>query len=113
MLNSRVRLSVAEARPHAEMGLAGIGYDAEDSRTLADHMLDAALCGYEYSGLAKILIIPEHRRFKQPRRPISVLRETEVSVLTTAATMSACWRCTTPPAPRSAKPKPTVSRSWA
>jgi LDH2 family malate/lactate/ureidoglycolate dehydrogenase len=39
------------------------------------------LCGYEYSGLAKILNIPEHRRFKRPRRPISVLRETEISSL--------------------------------
>ncbi len=44
-------------------------------------MIDAALCGYEYSGLAKILNIPEHRRFKLPRRPMSVIRETELSVL--------------------------------
>jgi hypothetical protein len=26
-------------------------------------VIDAALCGYEYSGLAKVLNIPEHRRF--------------------------------------------------
>src|SRR5262249_13462846 len=39
------------------------------------------LCGYEYSGLAKLLNIPEHRRFKQPRGPMRVLRETEVSTL--------------------------------
>jgi len=29
-------------------------------------VIDAALCGYEYSGLAKILNIPEHRRFQRP-----------------------------------------------
>jgi LDH2 family malate/lactate/ureidoglycolate dehydrogenase len=34
-----------------------------------------------YSGLAKILNIPEHRRFAQPRRPMKILHETEVSAL--------------------------------
>ena len=62
----RVRLTVAEARAHAERALAGIGYTGDDGRIVADHVLDAALCGYEYSGLAKILNIPEHRRFRQP-----------------------------------------------
>jgi LDH2 family malate/lactate/ureidoglycolate dehydrogenase len=81
MAADRIHLSVTEARGHAERALRGIGYDAEEARILADHMIDAALCGYEYSGLAKILNIPEHRRFKQPRQPIRVVRETEVSVL--------------------------------
>ena len=44
-------------------------------------MIDAALCGYEYSGLAKILNIPEHRRFKRPRYPMKASRETEISAL--------------------------------
>ena len=56
----RIHLSVAEAREHAERALRGIGYDAEEARILADHMIDAALCGYEYSGMAKILNIPEY-----------------------------------------------------
>ena len=81
MPSSRIRLSVAEARDHAERAMRGIGYDAEEAHILADHAIDAALCGYEYSGLAKLLNIPEHRRFKEPRRPIRVLRETEMSVL--------------------------------
>ncbi len=81
MAADRVHLSVAEARRHSERALRGIGYDAEEACILADHMIDAALCGYEYSGLAKILNIPEHRRFKQPRHPIKVVRETEVSAL--------------------------------
>jgi len=80
MSSDRIRLSVAEAREHAERAMRGIGYDAEEAYILADHAIDAALCGYEYSGLAKLLNIPEHRRFKEPRRPIRVLRETEVSV---------------------------------
>ena len=78
---NRIRLSVGEAREHAERAMRGIGYDEEEARIVADQAIDAALSGYEYSGLAKLLNIPEHRRFKQPRRPISVLRETELSTL--------------------------------
>jgi LDH2 family malate/lactate/ureidoglycolate dehydrogenase len=81
MASGRVHLSIAEARTHGEAALRGIGYDAEEARIVADHVIDAALCGYEYSGLAKILNIPEHRRFKRPRQPIRVVRETEVSVM--------------------------------
>jgi LDH2 family malate/lactate/ureidoglycolate dehydrogenase len=81
MSPDRIRLSVAEARDHSERALRGIGYDADEAQIIADHAIDAALCGYEYSGLAKILNIPEHRRFKRPRRPIGLLRETEVSTL--------------------------------
>ena len=77
----RVHLSVAEAREHSERALRGIGYDTEEARIIADHAIDAALCGYEYSGLAKLLNIPEHRRFKRPRSAMRVLRETELSTL--------------------------------
>src|SRR6202011_482425 len=79
MSPDRIRSSVAEAREHSERALRGIGYDAEEARIIADHAIDAALCGYEYSGLAKLLNIPEHRRFKGPRGPMRVLRETDVS----------------------------------
>jgi LDH2 family malate/lactate/ureidoglycolate dehydrogenase len=77
----RIHLSLAEARDLAERALAGLGYDAGEARILADHMLDAALCGYEYSGLPKILNIPEHRRFREPRRPMALVRESAVSAL--------------------------------
>jgi LDH2 family malate/lactate/ureidoglycolate dehydrogenase len=77
---ARVKLSVADARDLAEGALRGIGYDACEARIVADHVVDAALCGYEYSGLAKILNIPESANFKRPRRPMKVLRETNVSL---------------------------------
>jgi LDH2 family malate/lactate/ureidoglycolate dehydrogenase len=80
-VEDRIRLSVSEAREHSERALRGTGYDAEEARIIADHVIDAALCGYEYSGLAKILNIPEHRRFKRPREPMRILRETDVSSL--------------------------------
>jgi LDH2 family malate/lactate/ureidoglycolate dehydrogenase len=81
MSSDRIHLRVAEAREHSERALRGIGYAAEEARIIADHVIDAALCGYEYSGLAKLLNIPEHRRFKRPRYAMKVLRETEISTL--------------------------------
>jgi LDH2 family malate/lactate/ureidoglycolate dehydrogenase len=38
--------------------------------------VDAALCGYEYSGLPKLLNVVDAPHFRQPRRPVTVLRET-------------------------------------
>src|SRR5437660_1933487 len=78
---ARVHLSIAEARTLSERAMRGIGYDAEEARILADHVIDAALCGYEYSGLPKLLNVAEHPRFKAPRGPMRVLKETGVSVL--------------------------------
>src|SRR5262245_41525009 len=77
----RVRLSVAEARDLSERAMRGIGYTAEEAWILADHVIDAALCGYEYSGLPKLLNVADYPRFTLPRRPMRVLKETNVSVL--------------------------------
>jgi LDH2 family malate/lactate/ureidoglycolate dehydrogenase len=80
MIPGRIHLSVAEARDLAEGALCGMGYDHDEARIIANHVIDAALCGYEYSGLAKILNIAESEHFKLPRRPMKVLRETDVSI---------------------------------
>ena len=77
----RVHLSVAEARALSERAMRGIGYEPEEARILADHVIDAALCGYEYSGLPKLLNVADHPLFKAPRTPMRVLKETSVSVL--------------------------------
>lgn len=77
----RVHLNVENARGLALRALSGIGYAKTEAAILADHMLDAALCGYEYSGLPKILQIAENPKAKQPRTPIRPLRETDASVL--------------------------------
>jgi len=75
----RVRLSAAEGQALAEDTLLRAGYDAEEARIVAHHVMDAALCGYEYSGLPKILNVVEHKRFREPRRIIRTLHETPVS----------------------------------
>jgi LDH2 family malate/lactate/ureidoglycolate dehydrogenase len=76
----RLRLSVADARDLAEGALRGIGYRNDEARIIADRVIDAAMCGYEYSGLAKILNVFESEHFRLPRRFMKVLRETEVSL---------------------------------
>ncbi len=81
MSQERIHLTVDAARTLAERALAGLGYAADEASIIADHVLDAALCGYEYSGLAKILNIAESPRFAAPRQRVSVLRETAVSTL--------------------------------
>jgi LDH2 family malate/lactate/ureidoglycolate dehydrogenase len=78
---ARVRLGVEEARGLGERAMRGAGYEAEDARILTDHVLDAALCGYEYSGLPKLLNVVEHPRFRAGRGPMRVVRETAVSAL--------------------------------
>src|SRR5262245_23083371 len=80
MTLGRLRLSVTDARDLAEGALRGIGYHNDEARIIADHVIDAAMCGYEYSGLAKILKVFESEHFRLPRRSMKVLRETEVSV---------------------------------
>lgn len=79
--NDRIHMSVAEARVLGEAAMRGAGYDEVDARILTDHVLDAALCGYEYSGLPKLLNVVDAPQFGQPRRPVSVLRETAATAL--------------------------------
>lgn len=78
---ARVRLTVDDARALSEAVLRAQGYDAEEAAIVADHVVDAALCGYEYSGLPKILNVIEKAKASRPRTPIAALHETPVSVL--------------------------------
>ena len=78
---NRIRMTAAEARALGEAAMRGAGYDDDDARILTDHVLDAALCGYEYSGLPKLLNVVDYPHFRQPRRPVTVLRETGPTAL--------------------------------
>ncbi|MDO9404622.1 MAG: Ldh family oxidoreductase [Polaromonas sp.] len=77
--SGRMRLSVSEARELSVQALAGIGYDGAEAAILAGHMLDAALCGYEYSGLPKILNVAEQLERRPKPTPLQVMHETPVS----------------------------------
>src|ERR1700720_576026 len=77
----RIRLTVVEARALGEAAMRGAGYDDEEARILTDHVLDAALCGYEYSGLPKLLNVVDAADFRLPRRPVTVIRETPATAI--------------------------------
>src|SRR5580698_5656252 len=72
----RIHLTAAEARALGEAAMRGAGHTEDDARILTDHVLDAALCGYEYSGLPKLLNVVDAAQHRQPRRPVTVVRET-------------------------------------
>jgi LDH2 family malate/lactate/ureidoglycolate dehydrogenase len=78
---NRVRMTAAEARSHGEAAMRGAGFDDEEARILTDHVLDAALCGYEYSGLPKLLNVIDEPRFGKPRHPVSVMKESGATAL--------------------------------
>jgi LDH2 family malate/lactate/ureidoglycolate dehydrogenase len=79
--NDRIRMTVAEARALGEAAMRGAGYAEDDARILTDHVLDAALCGYEYSGLPKLLNVVDAADFRLPRRPVTVVRETGATAI--------------------------------
>ena len=63
----------AEALARLRVGELHWPTPEEEARIIADHVVDAALCGYEYSGLPKILNVAEHRQLREPRRPMRAI----------------------------------------
>ncbi len=80
-MTDRVHLSADEARSLGEAAMRGAGFDADEARILTDHVMDAALCGYEYSGLPKLLNVIDEPRFGTSRKPVSVVKETGPTAL--------------------------------
>jgi LDH2 family malate/lactate/ureidoglycolate dehydrogenase len=76
-----VRLGVAEAQSLGERALQKLGFPEDEARIVAAHLVDAALCGYGFAGLARILTIAEDPRTREPRRPVAVVHETPASAL--------------------------------
>jgi LDH2 family malate/lactate/ureidoglycolate dehydrogenase len=74
-------LRAEEGRELALRALGNLGFNAEESGIIADHLIDAELCGYEFAGLPRILTIAEDPRTKQGRSPITVIHETNLSLL--------------------------------
>src|SRR5262245_9574088 len=74
-------VSVDEARSLAERALASLGFSADEVGDIADHLVDSALCGYDYIGLPRVLTIAEDPRTREGRHPIKVVRETKLSLL--------------------------------
>jgi LDH2 family malate/lactate/ureidoglycolate dehydrogenase len=58
-----------------------LGFSEEEARIITDHLIDSALCGYDYIGLPRILTIAEDPRTRRDRTPIRIVRETKLSLL--------------------------------
>jgi len=78
---ARVHFSLPEAQAATHGVLQRLGFTPDESVVIAEHLIDAALCGYEYSGLPKILEMVRNRNFSKPRVPIRIAHETPVSAL--------------------------------
>lgn len=76
-----MHLGTQEAWDLSHAVLLRIGYSAENAAIVADHLIDAALCGYEYSGLPKILEIAQAAKARLPTTAMRTLKETPVSAL--------------------------------
>jgi LDH2 family malate/lactate/ureidoglycolate dehydrogenase len=80
-MRDELQLSVAQATELGEGALRAIGFDGEQATIITAHLIDAALCGHRFAGLPRILTINEDPRTREPRTPIKVVYETEVSAL--------------------------------
>jgi LDH2 family malate/lactate/ureidoglycolate dehydrogenase len=70
-----------QARELGAAALGGLGYSAEEADIIVDQLVDNALSGYTFAGLSRILAIEGEPKLQQPRRPISIVSETENSAL--------------------------------
>ena len=77
----RVHFTPEEAHAAMRDLVSRLGYSPEEQTVIADHLLDAALCGYEYSGLPKILDLAGHSKARLPRMSPRTVHETPVSAL--------------------------------
>jgi LDH2 family malate/lactate/ureidoglycolate dehydrogenase len=80
-MRDEVTLSIAEATELGEQALRAVGFDAEQAGIITAHLVDAAMCGHRFAGLPRILTINEDPRTREPRTPVKVMHETEVSAL--------------------------------
>jgi len=76
-----VQISIAEATELAVRALTHAGMARDAARVVADHLVDANLCGHEFSSLPRVLAIAEELRKKSPPGEIRVAREDRCSAV--------------------------------
>src|ERR687891_1358020 len=76
-----MQLSIADATHLAVRALLHVGMGEHAARIVADHLVDANLCGHEFSSLPRVLAIAEELRRKPPPGEIRVVRETPSSAV--------------------------------
>jgi len=76
-----MQLTIAEATELAVRTLTRHRMSERCARLVAEHLVDAAMCGHEFSSLARLLAIVEELRKKPPAAEIRVVHETANSAL--------------------------------
>jgi LDH2 family malate/lactate/ureidoglycolate dehydrogenase len=76
-----MQLSITEATDLAVRALTRAGMAKHAATLVADHLVDANLCGHEFSSLSRVIAITEELRKKPPPRDIRVLRESRCSAV--------------------------------
>jgi LDH2 family malate/lactate/ureidoglycolate dehydrogenase len=79
MMKEKIRLSVDEARALSLQVLMRQSVSSAHAIVITDHLMDAALCGYEYSGLPKLLQLINNPKWKNKTTPIAVTYESAMS----------------------------------
>ena len=80
-MQNDIILTVEEATALGIDALHALGFDEEQAPVITAHLVDAALCGYRFAGLPRILTIGEDLRTREPRTPMRIVHETEVSAM--------------------------------
>jgi LDH2 family malate/lactate/ureidoglycolate dehydrogenase len=70
-----MQIGIEAATALAVQVLRKHGFSAEHARIVADHLVEAALCGHEFSSLPRLLAIVHEGRGKPPAAAIRVTRE--------------------------------------
>lgn len=76
-----MKLPIADATDLAVRALTRAGMKAEAARIVADHLVDANLCGHEFSSLPRVLAIAEELSKKVPPGEVRIVRETSTSAV--------------------------------
>jgi LDH2 family malate/lactate/ureidoglycolate dehydrogenase len=80
-MSKDIILSVEEATALGIKALRAAGFPEEQAPVITAHLVDAALCGYPFAGLPRILTINDSPRTHEPRSPIEITHETEISAM--------------------------------
>ena len=76
-----MQLTLTEATDLALRALTRAGMSAENARITADHLVEAALCGHEFSSLPRVIALAEALRDRPPAKATRVIRENHCSAL--------------------------------
>ena len=76
-----MKISIAAATDLSMRALTRAGMSAASARIVADHLVDANLCGHEFSSLARVIAIVDELSRKEPPREIRVVRDDRSSAV--------------------------------